>query len=103
KRSHGRRPGADRDPRRGVGTGVPVADAAARVPVPRRARRPRLPLVDPRGRGRTLPRGGWLAAGVLAGAWATFLGGGYVSNLVFTAAFLAAAAALARRTRRAAF
>ena len=36
------------------------------------------------------------------GAWATFLGGGYVSNLVFTAAFLAAAAALARRTRRAA-
>jgi hypothetical protein len=56
-----------------------------------------------RGRGRTLPRGGWLAAGVLAGGWATFLGGGYVSNLVFTAAFLAAAAALARRTRRAAF
>ncbi len=54
-----------------------------------------------RGRGRTLPRGGWLAAGLLAGAWATFLGGGYVSNLVFTAAFLAAAAALARRTRRA--
>lgn len=57
-----------------------------------------------RGRaGTTLPRGGWLAAGVLAGAWATFLGGGYVSNLVFAAAFLAAAAALARRTRRAAF
>jgi hypothetical protein len=55
-----------------------------------------------RGGGRTLPRGGWLAAGVLAGAWATFLGGGYVSNLVFAAAFLAAAAALARRTRRAA-
>ena len=53
-----------------------------------------------RGRGRTLPRGGWLAAGVLAGAWATFLGGGYVSNLVFAAAFIAAAAALARRTRR---
>ena len=53
-----------------------------------------------RGRGRTLPRGGWLAAGVLAGAWATFLGGGYVSNLVFVAAFIAAAAALARRTRR---
>jgi len=56
-----------------------------------------------RGRGRTLPRGGWLAAGVLAGVWATFLGEGYVSNLVFAAAFLAAAAALARRTRRAAF
>lgn len=56
-----------------------------------------------RGRGRTLPRGGWLAAGVLAAAWATFLGGGYVSNLVFAAAFLAAAAALARRTRRGAF
>ena len=53
-----------------------------------------------RGRGRTLPRGGWLAAGVLCGAWATFLGGGYVSNLVFVAAFLAAAAALARRTWR---
>ncbi len=53
-----------------------------------------------RGRGRTLPRGGWLAAGVLAGAWATFLGGGYVSNLVFAAAFIAAAAALARRTLR---
>ena len=50
KRSHGRRPGADRDPRRGVGAGVPVADAAARVPVPRRARRPRLPVVDPRRR-----------------------------------------------------
>ncbi|HEX3299620.1 MAG TPA: hypothetical protein VHW68_05865 [Actinomycetota bacterium] len=56
-----------------------------------------------RGRGRTLPRGGWLAAGVLAGAWATFLGGGYVSNLVFAAAFLAAAASLAARTRRGAF
>jgi len=55
-----------------------------------------------RGRGRTLPRGGWLAAGVLAGAWATFLGGGYVSNLVFAAAFVAAAAALASRTHRAA-
>jgi hypothetical protein len=53
-----------------------------------------------RGRGRTLPRGGWLAAGVLCGAWATFLAGGYVSNLAFVAAFLAAAAALARRTRR---
>ncbi len=53
-----------------------------------------------RGRGRTVPRAGWLAAGVLAGSWATFLGGGYVSNLVFVAAFLAAAAALARRTRR---
>ena len=53
-----------------------------------------------RGRGRTLPRGGWLAAGVLVGAWATFLGGGYVSNLVFAAAFIAGAAALARRTRR---
>jgi hypothetical protein len=53
-----------------------------------------------RGRGRTLPRGGWLGAGVLAGAWATYLGGGYVSNLVFAAAFIAAAAALARRTRR---
>src|SRR4051794_41876185 len=53
-----------------------------------------------RGRGRTLPRGGWLAAGVLGGARATFLGGGYVSNLVFAAAVLAAAAELPRRTRR---
>src|SRR6185436_5746581 len=48
-----------------------------------------------RGRGHRVPRAGWLAAGALAGAWATFLGGGYVSNLVFVAAFLAAAAALA--------
>ncbi len=53
-----------------------------------------------RGRGRTLPRGGWLAAGALAGAWATFLGGGYLANLVFVAAFLSAATALSRRTRR---
>ena len=53
-----------------------------------------------RGRGRTMPRGGWLAAGVLCGVWATFLGGGYVSNLVFVAAFLGAATALARGTRR---
>jgi hypothetical protein len=53
-----------------------------------------------RGRGHRVPRGGWLAAGVLAGAWATFLGGGYVSNLVFVAAFLAAAAALSQRTTR---
>ena len=29
-----------------------------------------------RGRGRTLPGGGWVAAGVLAGAGARFLGGG---------------------------
>src|SRR6476620_8203301 len=41
-----------------------------------------------RGRGHRVPRAGWLAAGALAGAWATFLGGGYVSNLVFVAAFL---------------
>jgi hypothetical protein len=53
-----------------------------------------------RGRGHRVPRAGWLAAGVLAGAWATFLGGGYVSNLVFVAAFLAAAAALSQRTGR---
>jgi hypothetical protein len=53
-----------------------------------------------RGRGHRVPRGGWLAAGALAGAWATFLGGGYVSNLVFVAAFLAAAAALSQRTMR---
>jgi hypothetical protein len=37
---------------------------------------------------------------VLAGAWTTFLGGGYLANLALVAAFLAAAAALARRTRR---
>jgi hypothetical protein len=53
-----------------------------------------------RGRGHRIPRAGWLAAGALAGAWATFLGGGYVSNLVFASAFLAAAAALSQRTTR---
>lgn len=53
-----------------------------------------------RGRGET-PRPAWLAASVLAGAWTTFLGGGYLANLALVAAFLAAAACLARRTRRA--
>ena len=53
-----------------------------------------------RGRGET-PRLAWLAAAVLAGAWTTFLGGGYLANLALVAGFLAAAACLARRTRRA--
>ena len=52
-----------------------------------------------RGRGET-PRLAWLAGAVLAGAWTTFLGGGYLANLALVAAFLAAAACLARRTRR---
>ena len=52
-----------------------------------------------RGRGET-PRLAWLAGAVLAGAWTTFLGGGYLANLALVAAFLAAAAALAGRTRR---
>jgi hypothetical protein len=52
-----------------------------------------------RGRGET-PRLAWLAGAVLAGAWTTFLGGGYLANLALVAAFIAAAAALARRTRR---
>jgi hypothetical protein len=52
-----------------------------------------------RGRGEH-PRLAWLAGAVLAGAWTTFLGGGYLANLALVAAFLAAAAALARRTRR---
>jgi len=54
-----------------------------------------------RGRGEP-PRLAWLAGAVLAGAWSTFLGGGYLANLALVAAFLAAAACLARRTRRAA-
>jgi hypothetical protein len=42
---------------------------------------------------------GWVAAGILGGVFATFLGAGYVANLAFVAPYLAAAAALARRTR----
>src|SRR5262249_44149345 len=52
-----------------------------------------------RGRGDP-PRLAWIAGAILAGAWTTFLGGGYLANLALVAAFLAAAAALARRTRR---
>jgi hypothetical protein len=52
-----------------------------------------------RGRG-SGARPAWLAGGLLVGVWATHLGGGYVANLAFVAPFLAAAAALARRTRR---
>src|SRR5437763_12858562 len=52
-----------------------------------------------RGRGET-PRLAWLAGAALAGAWTTFLGGGYLANLALVAAFLAAGACLARRTRR---
>ncbi len=52
-----------------------------------------------RGRG-AAPRPAWLAAGLLAGLWATHLGAGYVANLVFVAPYLAAAVALGRRTTR---
>jgi hypothetical protein len=52
-----------------------------------------------RGRG-SLPRPVWVAGGLLAGVWATNLGEGYVSNLALAAPYLAAAAGLARRTRR---
>ena len=45
-------------------------------------------------------RTAWLAGGVLAGLWATHLGGGFVANLAMAAPFVAAAAVLARRTRR---
>ena len=52
-----------------------------------------------RGRGEP-PRLAWLAGAVLAMAWTTFLGAGYLGNLALVAAFLAAATALTRRTRR---
>ncbi len=42
-----------------------------------------------RGRG-AVPRPAWIAGGLLAGTWATFLGGGYVANLAFVAPYLAA-------------
>jgi hypothetical protein len=52
-----------------------------------------------RGRG-AAGRPAWAVAGLFAGVWATHLGDGYVANLAFAAPFLAAAAMLARRTRR---
>jgi hypothetical protein len=52
-----------------------------------------------RGRG-AVPRPAWIAGGLLAGTWATFLGGGYVANLAFVAPYLAAGAARTRRTPR---
>jgi len=52
-----------------------------------------------RGRGET-PRLAWIAGAVLAGAWTAFLAGGYLANHALVAAFLAAGACLARRTRR---
>ena len=46
------------------------------------------------------PRVAWVLGGFLTGVWAVHLGAGYLSNLVFVACFLAAAASLAQRTRR---
>jgi hypothetical protein len=54
-------------------------------------------LVHRRTRGHRL---GWMLAGLMGGLFAVHLAAGYVSNLVFAVTFLAAAAALARRTLR---
>ncbi|HEX7248710.1 MAG TPA: hypothetical protein VF351_11490, partial [Actinomycetota bacterium] len=54
-------------------------------------------LVHRRTRGHRL---GWMLAGLMGGVFAVHLAAGYVSNLVFAVTFLAAAAALARRTLR---
>jgi MFS family permease len=54
-------------------------------------------LVHGRSRG---GRPGWALVGLLAGVFAVHLAAGYVSNLAFAGAFLAAAAGLARRSRR---
>ena len=43
---------------------------------------------------------GWMFAGLMGGIFAVHLAAGYVSNIVFAVTFLAAAAALARRTLR---
>ena len=51
-------------------------------------------------RGGAIPRGAWVAGGLLAGVWATHLGDGYAANLAMAAPFIAAAVALARRSRR---
>jgi len=51
-------------------------------------------------RGGAIPRGAWVAGGLLAGVWATHLGDGYAANLALAAPFIAAAVALARRSRR---
>ena len=45
-------------------------------------------------------RAAWMLAGVLAGTFAAHLAAGYLANLAFAAAFLAAAAMLADGTRR---
>jgi hypothetical protein len=45
-------------------------------------------------------RWGWVLAGVLAGLFALHLAGGYVSNLIFAVAFVAAGAALAEGSSR---
>jgi hypothetical protein len=58
-------------------------------------------LVRGRGaRGGVSGRAVWWIAGLLAGVWAVHLAAGYLSNLAFTAPYLAAATALSRRTRR---
>lgn len=55
-----------------------------------------------RGRTRDVPgRLAWIAAGGLAGLFAVHLGAGYVANLVFVVAFLAAGTALAATERTA--
>ncbi|MGE5225373.1 MAG: hypothetical protein ACM3OO_00690 [Planctomycetaceae bacterium] len=64
--------------------GPAIALSAAAVLLPRRGR----------------PHAAWIVGGLLAGVWATHLGDGYVANLAFVAPYLAAAAALARRTGR---
>ncbi|MGZ4133486.1 MAG: hypothetical protein ACXVWF_10580, partial [Actinomycetota bacterium] len=64
--------------------GPAIALAAAAVLLPRTGR----------------PHAAWIVGGLLAGVWATHLGDGYLANLAFIAPYLAAAAALARRTAR---
>jgi hypothetical protein len=54
-------------------------------------------LVHGRGRG---GRPGWALVGLFAGLFAVHLAAGYVANLAFATAFIAGAAALARRSRR---
>jgi len=54
-------------------------------------------LVHGRARG---GRAGWALVGSMAGLFAVHLAGGYVANLAFATAFIAGAAALARRSRR---
>jgi hypothetical protein len=57
-------------------------------------------LVRGRGRRGVNGRAVWWVGGLLAGVWAVHLAAGYLSNMAFVAPYLAAAAALSRRTRR---